>query len=188
VDTKTGSMAGPLGSGLISRLRNDPGATCTFTYRGDSLNCDTPAQITGTGLESLWTALGPTRPSFWEDSIYGVWNAANAANHFYYDDVVAKCDSPRRTTVPVVDDDDDWDIGSAISAWPTGSSSQVKVIAMVDAILVDPNDPDDFQGSGSAKTVSAVIVWYGPNAQCGDGTAVGLHNATGAPTVKLIDG
>lgn len=188
VRTKTGSMAGPLGSGLISRLQDDGSATCTFTYRGDTLDCDTPAQITGSGLESLWTAVGPTRPSYWKDSIFGGWNATNAANHFYYDDVVAKCDSPRRTTIPVVDDDDDWDIGSPISAWPTGSSSDVKVIAMVDAIITDPNDPDDFQGSGSAKSVSAVIVWYGPNAKCGNGSAVGLLNEASTGTVRLVSG
>jgi hypothetical protein len=131
---------------------------------------------------------GGPAPSFWETSIFGAWTEENAENHRYYNGTVAKCESPRRTVVPVVDDDDDWDIGDPSSSWPSGSSSKVKVIAMVDAIIVDPNDSGDFQGSGNAKTVTAVIVWYGPDATCADNSAVGLLNASSTSEVKLVSG
>ncbi|HSJ26703.1 MAG TPA: pilus assembly protein TadG-related protein, partial [Acidimicrobiia bacterium] len=165
ISTKTGQMAGPLGTGFVDRFKNDPNATCTFVEAGEILNCDTPAQVIGGGGPvSLYGVFGATPPPWWETSIYGPWSAADTASHYWHDGVVAKCDSPRRSLVPVVDDDDNWDIGSPASAWPNGVNSHVKVIALVDIIVVHPNSGADFLGNGNAKQVTADIIWYGPNA------------------------
>lgn len=195
LSTETGSMAGPLASGFLERFANDPNATCTFIRSGDAINCDSPAEIIGNGGPvSLYGEFGPTPPSWWEPSLYGPWDAASTSNHYWHDGEVEKCDSPRRALVPIVDDDDDWDIGSAGSAWPTGSSSTVKVVALVDVIVVHPNSNNDFTGNGNgqgAKAVTADVIWYGPNAVCSDGSPLGVLNgvtATYERSVKLVAG
>jgi hypothetical protein len=192
ISTKTGQMAGPLGTGFVERFKDDPNASCTFTEAGETLNCDSPAQVIGGGGPvSLYGKFGATPPPWWEVSIYGSWDAASTTSHYWHDGVVAKCDSPRRSLVPIVDDNDNWDIGSASSAWPNGTNSEVKVIALVDIIVLDPNDPSDFHGNGNAKQVSADIIWYGPNAMCGDGSPIGVLNGifgTPSASVKLISG
>jgi hypothetical protein len=187
--TKTGQMAGPLGSGFVDRLSNDPGATCTFTYSGNTLNCDTPTQILGATPQTLFAAFAGVAPGWWEPSIYGPFTAAATANHYYWNSTVAKCESPRRSKVPIVDNDVDWEIGDPPSGWPNGSKP-MKFIALVDIIVKDPNDPGDFQGSSSAKRVSADVIWYGPSAVCTDGSPAGVLNGeTGSDTeVKLIAG
>jgi hypothetical protein len=73
----------------------------------------------------------------------------------------------------------------------TASNSQVKVIALVDIIVVDPNSGSDFHGNGNAKQVTADIIWYGPNAVCTDGSPLGVLNGIfGMPSVsvKLVAG
>jgi hypothetical protein len=110
--------------------------------------------------------------------------------HVYYDGVVAKCDSPRLTQVPIVVENNDWNIGDPNSGtWPNGSK-EMKIIGFLDVILKDPNDNSDFQGSGTAKRISADIVWFGPNAICSDGSPVGVLNGIigkGENRVFLVD-
>jgi hypothetical protein len=195
LSTETGSMAGKLATGFLERFANDPDATCTFLRDGDLINCDSPAQIIGNGGPvGLYSQFGATPPAWWEVSLYGPWDAASTTNHYWHDGVVDKCDSPRRALVPIVDDDADWDIGDPGSGWPSGSSSDVKVVALVDVIIIDPNNNGDFTGNGNgqgAKTVTADVVWYGPNAVCSDGSPVGVLNGitgTYKPSVKLVAG
>jgi hypothetical protein len=195
LSTETGSMAGPLGGGFLERFANDPNATCTFERDGQDINCDTPAQVIGNGGPvGIYSVFGATPPSWWEPSLYGPWTAAATASHYWHDGIVDKCDSPRRALVPIVDDDDNWDIGKSGSAWPNGSSSHVKVVALVDIIVLDPNDNSDFTGNGNgqaAKTVTSDIIWYGPNAVCSDGSPLGVLNGiteTFVPKVKLVAG
>jgi hypothetical protein len=182
-------MAGPLGKGLIERFKNDPGATCTFNYGGNLLNCDSPTQIMGAASTPLFAAFG-SQPSWWETSLYGPWNATNTMEHVYYDGVVAKCDSPRLTQVPIVVENNNWNIGDPnAGTWPNGSK-EMKIIGFLDVILKDPNDNSDFQGSGTAKRISADIVWFGPNAICSDGSPVGVLNGIigkGENRVFLVD-
>lgn len=188
VETDTGVSAGQLGDGFVERLRDDPGATCTFTDSSVTMNCDTPAQILGASPTPLATAFG-TPPAWWEPSLYGSWPPSPTV-HFYYDGVIAKCDSPRLGFVPIVSEDMNWDIGDPNPGWPSGHKD-MKIVGLVDIILTDPNDSSDFQGSGNLKKAGAVVMWYGPNARCVDGSPYGVINGvTGTPirSVKLVAG
>lgn len=189
VSTKTGQMAGPLATGFLERFSN-PTTPNTFSKGGEQYDADTPSDILGAPPENLFDAMAGSQPRWWEPSIYGDWDENELGSHYYYDGVVAKCDSPRRSLVPVVDDNDNWDLGSGASAWPNGTNSEVKVIALVDIIVLDPNHQNDFQGNGT-KTVTADVIWYGPNATCSDGSPIGvLNGVTGGidRSVKLIAG
>ena len=57
---------------------------------------------------------------FWETSLNGAYNAANTTSHFYFDGVIAKCDSPRLATIPIVSENLNWDLGDPNPAGPTG--------------------------------------------------------------------
>ena len=56
--------------------------------------------------------------------------------------------------------------------WPSGSKP-MKVLGHYFVFIADPNDADDFQGSGNLKQASAIVIWLGPNASCADGTMPG---------------
>jgi Flp pilus assembly protein TadG len=189
VSTDTGVSAAHMGQGFFERLRNDPGASCTFSFGGSLLNCDTPAQVLGATPTPLFSAFG-SQPAWWNTSLYGPWTAAATASHYWYDGVIAKCDSPRLATVPIVSQDMSWDLGDPNPGWPPGNKD-MKIVALVNVILVDPNAANDFQGSGNLKRATVVVMWYGPNAVCTDGTPFGvLNGVTGIPVkaVKLVAG
>jgi hypothetical protein len=190
VDTDTGVSASHLGNGFFDRLDGDPGATCTFPYKGGTLNCDTPTQILGSGWTPLMTAF-PAAPSWWDTRLYGAYNATNTNRHFWYDGVVAKCDSPRRGAVPIVTENLNWDLGDAHTGWPNGKKA-MKIVGMLDVIVEEPYSSGDFQGNKNLKTASASVIWYGPNAVCANGAAVGVLNGvpagSGSTAVKLIAG
>ena len=190
VSTDTGVSAAHLGEGFFDRLDADPGASCTFSYKGGTLNCDTPTDVLGASWTPLLTQF-PSRPAFWVEAVYGTYDAVNTNRHYWYDGVVAKCDSPRRGGVPVVTSDLDWKIGSAHTGWPAGKKD-MKVVGMLDVIVEQPYSSADFKGNKNLKTATASVIWYGPNATCVDGTPVGVLNGvppgTGEITVKLIAG
>ena len=190
VETDTGVSASHLGNGFFDRLNNDPGATCTFSYKGGTLNCDTPSQILGAAWTPLMTA-HPTKPGWWDTRLYGAYNATNTTKHYWYDGIVDKCDSPRRGAVPIVTSNLNWDLGDAHTGWPNGKKD-MKIVGMLDVIVEEPYDSGDFQGNKILKTANASVIWYGPNAVCSNGAAVGVLNGvpagTGATAVKLIAG
>ncbi len=186
ISTDTGVSAAHIGQGFVNRLRDDPGASCTFSAGGATLNCDTPTQILGASPTPLATAFGAA-PAWWVPSLYGAWPPSPSV-HFYYDGVVAKCDSPRLATVPIVSSNLGWTTGNPNPGWPNGKKD-MKIVGMVDVIVLNPNDPSDFLGSGNLKASSAIVMWYGPNARCATGGSFGLLNgASGVPvkTVKLV--
>lgn len=187
--TKTGQMAGPLGAGLAARFSDTSGSSQTFTYKGNQYDADTPSQVLGASPTNMYTQFGSTAPSWWIPSLHGPWDSSYLAGHYWYDGVVAKCDSPRKAQVPIVVHDDDWDIGDGNPGWPSGTKT-MKIIGFLDVIIKDPNDSGDFQGNSSLKSFSADIIWYGPNAVCSDGSPVGVINnviGTGDTTVLLVD-
>ncbi len=190
VETDTGVSASHLGNGFFDRFDNDPGATCTFSYKGGTLNCDTPSQILGAAWTPLMTAF-PTAPTWWDSRLYGSYDATNTSKHYWYDSVVAKCDSPRRGAVPIVTANLNWDLGDAHTGWPSGKKD-MKIVGMLDVIVEEPYDSGDFQGNKILKTAAASVIWYGPNAKCANGAAVGVLNGVpaggGSTSVKLIAG
>jgi len=167
VETNTGVNANALGQGFLQRLSDPAADALTFTYDGDPYDADPLAAVLGGTPSSL-----SSRPAGWEDWIHGDWDdVANRTNHYYWDDVIAKCDSPRLVSFPIVSADLDWsqekyDDGEEFPEWPNGTSDPMRVLALHNAILVDPNSADDFQGSGQLKTASTAIMWFGPNARC----------------------
>jgi hypothetical protein len=185
IQSDTGVSAAHLGQGFINRLSNDPGASQTFTYRGNVMNADTPAQILGSAPTPLTVALG-SQPGWWIPSLWGDW-PSELGQHYWYDGVVAKCDSPRLARIPIITDNMSWNIGDAPGSWP--GKKTVKIVGFFDVIVIDPNGPSDFQGSGNLKTSSAIIMWYGPNAVCSDGRDIGQLNGaagSGSVDVKLV--
>jgi hypothetical protein len=118
-------------------------------------------------LGSAPTALTafPTQPSWWEPSLHGVYNAVSTTNHFYFDGVIAKCDSPRLARMPIVTEDLNWNIGDPDTDWPSGQK-EVKFAGFYWLILDDPNDASDWQGNGSLKRADSVVIWWGPNVRC----------------------
>jgi hypothetical protein len=164
-DTDTGVSAAHIGEGFLQRFENDPGATCTTAVNGRTINCDTKEDVLGSDpIEDLMTAF-PSQPSFWEPSLHGTYNGANTANHFYFEGVIAKCDSPRLGRMPIITENLNWDLGGAPTGWPHGKK-EVKFVGFYWIIIVNPNDSSDWQGSGNAKKADAVIIWWGPNVEC----------------------
>ena len=190
VETDTGVSAAHLGEGFFDRLDGDPGASCTFAYKGGVLNCDTPTDILGATWTPIMTAF-PSAPTWWDPLLYGTYNSTNTNRHYWYDGTVAKCDSPRLGGVPIVTSDLDWDLGDAHTGWPSGKKD-MKIVGMLDVIIEEPYDSGDFFGNKNLQTAAASVVWYGPNAVCADGSAIGILNGVpvggGETTVKLIAG
>lgn len=190
LETDTGVSAAHLGNGFFDRLDGDPGASCTFSYKGGTLNCDTPTNILGATWTPLMTAF-PSTPTWWDVQLYGTYNATNTDRHYWHDGVIAKCDSPRLGGVPIVTSNMDWDLGDAHTGWPSGKKD-MKIVGMLDVIIEEPYDSGDFFGNKNLQTASASVVWYGPNAVCADGSAIGILNGVPAggsdTTVKLIAG
>jgi hypothetical protein len=163
-DTDTGLSASHIGEGFIERLRDDPGATCEVLVSGHLINCDSPSDVLGGSRTPLMAAF-PAQPGWWEPSLYGAYTAANTANHYYYDGVIAKCDSPRLARMPIVTDNLNWDIGDADTDWPSGKK-EVKFVGFYWVIIENPNDAGDFHGNGNLKKSDGSVMWWGPNVEC----------------------
>jgi Flp pilus assembly protein TadG len=192
VETNTGVNAAALGQGFRRRLSNTAGASQTFTYGGTQYNADTPAQILGGTPTALAAAFGGAPPPGWEEWIHGVWGTVDVTNHFYWNDVVAKCDSPRLISFPIVSEDLTWSeagyfSGKPFPGWPNGDKSML-VVGLYNGILVNPNGPEDFIGSGNLKEADSVIMWFGPDARCvGPNGSTTAYSPGGLKTYRLVD-
>jgi hypothetical protein len=181
---------GKVGLGFQNRLANVSGADCVFFFNGRNLNCDSPSQILGSSPTPIMTQFSSGAPGWWEPTLYGPWDAANTTNHYWYNGVVAKCDSPRIGAVPIASSNLNWNIGDPFSGW-NGSSDDLKVVGMYDIIIVKPNQAGDFQGASgnNLKNATSWIIWYGPGARCQDGTPLGALNGVfggGPKEIKLV--
>lgn len=182
VETSPGVTANHLGEGFLQRLDDPAADALTFTFDDNPYDGDPLTAVLGGSPSPL-----SSRPAGWEDWIHGDWNdPATHANHYYWNDVIAKCDSPRLVSFPIVSADLDWsqakyDAGEPFPEWPSGTSQPMRVLALHNAILADPNSADDFQGSGQLKKASTYIMWFGPNARC-----VGPNGSTTAFTTGDI--
>jgi hypothetical protein len=165
VQTDTGVSASHLGEGLLQRLEKLQGnEDCIDDFKGRDFNCDETADILG----SAPTPLSPSnKPAAWDDSLHGDYATADLSNHYFFDGTVEKCDSTRLGFMPIVSEDLDWNLGDPSPPFPNGKKT-VKVVGFYWVIIVDPNDPGDWQGSGNLKESSADIIWFGPNAKCED--------------------
>ncbi len=188
VETDPGT-GGKIGLGFQRRLSNTSGSTCTFSYNSRTLDCDTPLQILGAAPTPLMTAF-PTKPAWWEVSLHGAYNAANTTNHYWYNQTVAKCDSPRIGAIPIATGNLNWNVGDVFSGW--NGRKDVKVVGTYEVIVVEPNDPGDWQGAAgnNLKNANGYVMWYGPNAVCSDGRPIGQLNGvppgSGEREFKLV--
>lgn len=164
MDTDTGVSSAHLGEGFLQRFENDPGASSTTVVSGRTINADSPTQVLGSSPTPLMTQFS-TAPSWWEPSLYGAYTAANTTNHYYFDGVIAKCDSPRLSRMPIVTDNLNWNIGDADTDWPNGKK-EVKIVGFYWVIIVNPNESSDFSGSGNLKNADGIVMWWGPNVEC----------------------
>jgi hypothetical protein len=180
---------GKVGAGFQRRLANTAGSSCTFFFNGRNLDCDSPTQILGASPTALMSQF-PSRPAWWEETLYGTYNAANTTNHYWYNQSVAKCDSPRIGSVPIASGNLNWDIGDTFTGW--NGRKDVKVVGIYEVIIVEPNDGGDFQGASgnNLKNANGYVMWYGPNAVCSDGRPIGQLNGvppgSGELEVKLV--
>ncbi|MGH8926250.1 MAG: pilus assembly protein TadG-related protein [Acidimicrobiia bacterium] len=187
VDTDTGVSAGALGTGFVERFDDDPKRSCTMVVSGEQLNCDSPSQVLGSAPQALFAAMGGVQPAWWDTSLYGPWTATDTAAHHYWNDVIAKCDSPRFGAIPIVSSDMNWDLGDPNPGWPNGKKD-MKIIGMYNVIITDPNDTGDFHGNGNLKQASSILMWYGPNARCVGPSSSNTPFAPGSPkTYRLVD-
>jgi Flp pilus assembly protein TadG len=187
VDTDTGVSAGALGTGFVERFDDDSNRSCTMVVGGEALNCDSPSQVLGGAPQSLYAAMGGSQPSWWDTSLYGPWSVAGTAAHYYWDAVIAKCDSPRFGAIPIVSQNMNWNLGDSNPGWPNGKKD-MKIVGMYNVIITDPNDPGDFHGNGNLKQASSILMWYGPNARCVGPSSSNTPFAPGSPkTYRLVD-
>lgn len=163
-DTDTGVSAGHLGEGFLQRFENDPGATQTEVVSGRTINADTPEMVLGSAPTPLMTQFS-SEPGFWEESLYGEYNSTNTTNHYYFDGVIAKCDSPRLARMPIITEDMNWDIGDADTDWPNGKK-EVKFVGFYWLIIENPNHQSDFTGGGNLKSADGIVIWWGPDTEC----------------------
>lgn len=187
VDTNTGVNAAALGEGFRQRLDNPAPGAQTFTMGGQDYDADPVSAVLGGSPSSL-----TSQPAGWEAWIHGEWGTADVSNHYYWNDIVAKCDSPRLVSYPIISSDLSWsetkyNNGEPYPDWPNGHK-QLLVIGMYNGILIDPNDAGDFIGMGNLKKASTVIIWFGPDARCvGPNGATTPYSVGDIKTWRLVD-
>jgi len=183
VKTDTGVSASHLGEGMLQRLeRLGSNPSCTTFFNSREFNCDSPSQILGTGLTPLFTAFPG---GFWDVQLYGPYNAASTANHYYFNGVIQKCDSPRLGFMPIVSEDMNWKPGDPWPPFPNGKKN-VKVVGFYWVIITDPNDPGDWKGAGVLKRSAADVIWFGPGTTCFDDTEFDPSNPTVSSELVLL--
>lgn len=165
--TEPGNMVGPWNQGLAIRF-DDPGAACV---ESGWFNCDSLAQVLGTSPTPLTSAPAGTEAALnWEDSLYGTYAAAQAASHpnaqhYYFNGDTLNCDSPRLATVPIVANNQNWDIGDSSGNWPNGRKD-MKFTGFYTIYIREPNTIADIGGP-----IDADIIWFGPDSKCSTGEA-----------------
>lgn len=177
VGSRTGVAASAVGDALLALLDGPVHECRSWVRGGDSYNCDSSAQVLGGSPEPLMSRF-TSRPAWWDTSLYGGYDTANTTNHFYWDQPIAHCDSPRLVAIPIVTADLAWKLGNAPSGWPSGRKD-MKVVGMLDVIIQQPFSDADFTGSGNLKRATAAVIWFGPEATCvGGGAAYGVLNGS----------
>lgn len=161
-ETETGNMVGPWNQGLELRFTGSG----IFCNDGDNFNCDTIGQVFGGDLENLST-LGDdaSPPMWWKEGLWGTWVEARNntnTNHYWYDGATMQCLSARIATIPIINQDLDWDVGDGTGTWPNGTKD-MKMIGFYTVFIREPSELADVGG-----TMEADIVWFGSNAECAD--------------------
>jgi len=175
VTSNTGVSAAVMGDAVLARLVGRVGECGSWTRDGQLVNCDSVSQVLG-GTPATLVSRFAAQPGWWDTSLYGAYDTTNTTNHFWWDQPIENCDSPRIVSLPIVAADLGWQLGDPPTGWPPGKK-QMRVVGMFDAILTDPDANSDFRGSGNLKSLRAAVIWFGPGATCADGrVAFGVLN------------
>ena len=166
-ETEPGNMVGPWNQGLSIRF-DDPGAVCV---EDGWFNCDSLDQVLGAAANPLSSAPAGTEAALgWHNTLYGTYAAAQAASHpnaqhYFFNGGTLDCDSPRLATVPIVAQNQNWDIGDGSGSWPNGRKD-MKFIGFYTIYIREPNTIADIGGP-----IDADIIWFGPDSKCITGEA-----------------
>ena len=175
VPTDTGQSGGPFKAGFDARLQNE----CAVSGNGKLITCGPVSQVLGGNPQTLGAALG-SQPAWWNVSLYGPWASASS-NHFYWDQVIANCQSMRLAQIPIVAPTT-WSVGDPTPTWPPGKKDDVKVVGFYSVIITDAN----FQGQ--THVANGRIIWFGPNARCVGPNGSTTPFTTGSiKTYRLVD-
>jgi len=166
VITDTGVSSGNISPGLEGRLLDVSNATRTVAVGSQLFNADTMEDVLGTA-PVLLSSVG--QPPDWNPALHGTWGAGDISSFYWYNGVIAKCDSPRLASLPIITPDLEFDPSTWVPAdgypgWPSGSKD-AKVLGhyliyiSFDAALLTDN----------VKEVPAKIIWLGPGAACANG-------------------
>lgn len=185
VSSNTGVAASVMGNAFLALLDEPVHECLSWVRSGNRYNCDSLSQVLG-GSPTPLTTVFPSRPSWWDVSLYGAYNSANTTNHFYWNQPVAHCDSPRLVTIPIVAANLSWRLGDPPTGWPSGKKD-MKVVGMFDVVIQRPNSDADFTGGSNLRRATASVVWFGPEATCWDGrVAFGTLNGADGHPERLV--
>lgn len=161
--SNTGVSAAHLGQGFRLRFLEPTGATSTFTFQGLEYNGDSLAEVLGPDATST-PLFAAGKPPEWDEGIHGPWSQAAVQNHFWISGTIEKCDSPRLASIVIVTDDMNYDPAFYVPGnpypdpWPNGSKN-MKVLGHYYIYIADPDNGNDFIGSGNLKTASSHVLW-----------------------------
>jgi hypothetical protein len=135
-------------------------------------------------IQTLNQALGSTAPSWWIPEVYGPYSTA-MNNQYYYNGDIAKCDSPRLASVPIMNYSglgngnnkgipNNWAPGSAPGSWQQGKHWK-KIIGFYTVYIEEPSTDPEVDNSLLTR-----VMWFGPDATC-DGDPVQFY---GGPPVS----
>jgi hypothetical protein len=179
-------------AGVDGRLEN-PTTTSVFTsLAGRILDGDTPEEVLDPDYPAFsgvtgGALAGLSQPPGWDPQIHGSWPPVDLDSNYYYNETVAKCDSPRLGRIPIIAQVD-WGPGQPLNL-PGGNSDPVKVVGFYLVALTDPNESSDFLNpSDSLKNLAGEILWLGPDASCsGTGGQVKPYQAGDIKVLRLVD-
>jgi hypothetical protein len=186
-----GQHVGKIRSGIRERMSRQVEGYCP----DPNFNCDTMGQVIhGTQfpppVQTLFQALGATQPSWWIPGLYGSY-ASVMNSQYYYEGDIAKCDSPRLATVPIMNYSglgngnnkgipNNWDIGGPAGAWQQGKHWR-KIIGFYTVYIERPMTDAEVDNFLQTR-----VMWFGQDTTC-DGQPVQF---AGSPpvsgSVKLV--
>lgn len=187
-----GIARGNNAAAVDGRLENPTTSSVFSSLAGRILDGDTPEEIldpdypTFSGVTGA-PLVGLPQPPGWDIDVHGPWPPAALDSNFYYNETVAKCDSPRLGRIPIIAQVD-WGPGLPLNL-PGGNSDPVKVVGFYLVALTDPNESSDFLNpSDSLKNLSGEVLWLGPDANCtGTGGQVKPYAPGDIKVMRLVD-
>ena len=179
--TDTGVATGNLTPAVLGRLSNVANATQTFVKGSQLYNGDSLEDVLGGAAPPLGSV---GQPPDWHPALHGAWGSTDLSNFYWYNGVIAKCDSPRLGGLPIISSDlefdpDTWVAANGYPGWPDGSKPAKVLGHYLVYISIQKQDL-----TGNIKELPAKIVWLGPDATCANGQPIG--NASMGAIIRVV--